>query len=739
MRRMRLLFATLVAVASVALVPAMSATTVHFVGAGSSAEFQGFEVAAINDLAVKVAGTTGTVHHWSVKTSNTVGCGGTCTAGVDNRSTGIIPQYGNFWAVWVCNTTTYPCPAGDITDIWAFLSVDTTVGDRLFLAQSVVGGVQVSDFLQLSSTIGATTPNKGNVVSPALLLAGAPANGAAANCPSGQSANCDDTLLPAQVIAALGGTTGVPFTAGMSDVRPEDAKLATNRSLTTNVDTYQATCAAKPCRSWALGYGNSAIGGTTKIGAPILSSAVTGSEANPVQFSLPGYKDPFNTTLTVPSTIKVFPVGEDPIVFVVNRKDTTTGLGYSGASSHKVNGVTTYWAVNVWDQHPYPPNGTPPAPTTRRPLGNLFTGHDCATDNAAFDWPNDGGNRLTTPVTLTNISVWLREPLSGTMNTTEFTEFRRYGTTNGNGPTGNGLPALTSQEQDIDPVGHTSTDNPLNQTCITEPGTRRRGIGTGEVVGSSGPGGVANTTDAIAYTFYSYGNVSAISTSTSYGYLMLDGIDPLFASYDNAAGDAGQPAVNGTGTSYGEVPGCAQNGGGAGTPNCLAKDIWTVTNSAACPSGPNPGCSYPHLRDGTYPAWSELRVICDTAAGHHCTIADDAYGAEALLANMQCDIANSNTGGVPDLLPFQDSASPCANFGNGIPYGYANFVREHYSYELSTGNPNTPPTSTHQSAPQVLFSSFCGSATTTPVSSECGGDAGGWIVPTSSTATGLLQ
>jgi len=741
MTRMKLLFAAVALVASVAFVPAATATTVHFVGAGSSAEFQGFEVAAINDIATTLAGTTGSVHHWSVKTANTVGCGGTCAAGVDNRSTGIIPQYGNLWVVWVCDTNTYPCPAGEITDIWAFLSVDTTVGNRLFLAQSVVGGKQVPDFLQLASTVTSTNPgSNGNVVTPALLDAGAPGNGATANCPSGFSSNCDDALLPAQVASALGGTTGVPFTAGMSDVRPEDAKYATNRILTTNVDTYQATCATKPCRSFSLGYGNSAIGGTTKIGAAINSAAVTGSQANPVQFSLPGYKDPFNTTLTVPTTIKVYPVGEDPIVFVVNRSNTTGGLGFHGTGSHQFSGVGTYWAINVWDQHPYPPNGMPPATTTRRPLGNMFTGHDCANDNAAFDWPNDGGQRITPPTGIQTITVWLREPLSGTMNTTEFTEFRRYGTTNGNGPTGNGQPALTSQEQDIDPVHHTSTDNPLNQTCITEPGVRKRGIGTGEVVGSSGSGGVKNTSDSIAYTFFSYGNVSKLATNTTYGYLMLDGIDPLFDSYNNTLMDAGQPAVSGTGTSYGEVPGCAENGGGAGTPHCLATDIWTATNNSACPSGPNPGCSYPHLRDGTYPAWSELRVICDTAAGHHCTIGDDPYGAEALLANMQCDIANSNPGGVPDLLPFQDSASPCAAFGNGKPYGYANYIREHYSFSaIIGGSLNPTPTSTHQSSPQTVFSSFCGSATTGPVSSECGGDAGGWIVPIGTASTGLLQ
>ncbi len=740
MTRFKLLFAALVVVACVASVPHANAQTgctsapcVHYIGAGSSAMFQGFEVAAVNDIAPLLATGGATIHHWSEKTSNTAGCAGTCAAGVDNRNSAITPQYGNLWVVWVCSSSVSPCPAGGITDVWAYLSVDSTVGDRLFLAQQ--SATQHSASLQLASTIGSTAPD--NAIASTLLTSGAPGNGAAATCASGTSADCDDTTLDAGVIAALGGTTGVPLTAGMTDIRPEDAKYATNRSLGSTVDTRQPgqldACSPSPCRSWSLGYGNSAIGGTSTVGAAILTDAGTGTSAQPVQFGLPGYKDPISTTLSVPTSIKVIPVGEEPIVFIVNRKNTTGGLGATG---HTYNSVGTYWVINAWDQHPYPPNGAPPATVTRRPLGNLFTGHDCANDNAAFDWPGDGGNRIN-PTTLTNITVWLREPLSGTMNTTEFSEFRRYGTTNGNGPTGNGQPALTSQEQNVDPVANNLSDNPLDQTCITEPGVRRRGIGTGEVVGSSGSAGVLGTEDSIAYTFFSYGNISKLATSTNYGYLMIDGIDPLFDSYDNAAANLGQPAVSGTGDTYGELPTCSEASGS--TQLCRVSSVWTSADPIC---GGATGCSYPHLRDGTYPAWSELRLLCDTVNSTHCLTTSDKYGAEALIAHLQCDIANSSLGGVPDLLPFQDPASPCAAFGNGIPYGDANYVREHYSYELSTGNSNTPPTTTHQAAPNTPFSLFCGTATTgtSPVT-ECGGDAGGWVVKLSAlpVTTGTLQ
>jgi hypothetical protein len=734
------LFVARVLVATIAASTFVSAQVVHYVGAGASAMYQGFEVAAVNDIGpLVVNGGTATIHHWSIKTSHTGGCGGTCAAGVDNRSTAISPQYGNLWVVWVCNTAANPCPAGGVTDIWAYLSIDATVGVRLFLAQQTA--TQHSAFLQLALTIDSTTPD--NAVSPGLLTAGAPGNGATATCPTGFSADCDDSSLDPQVISALGGATGIPITAGMTDIRPEDAKLATNRTLTTSVDTYQTGCAAPPCRSWALGYGNSSIGGTPLVGAPIKSATITGtgSTADPVQFGLPGYKDPFNTTLTVPTSIVVIPVGEAPIVFITNRTNTTSGLGVSGASGHIFNASTdpteTYWVINVWDQHPWPPNGNPPAVTTRRPLGNLFTGHDCATDNAAFDWPADGGNRLNPPAGITNINLWLREPLSGTMNVAEFTEFRRYGTTNGNGPTGNGQPALTSQEQNVDPVNHTATDNPLTQTCITEPGTRYRGIGTTEVAGTSGNGGVLNQADSIAYVQFSFGNVSKLATSTKYGYLTIDGIDPLFDNYNNTSANPGQPAVEGEGTTYGELPACnAQTGKPV---FCKANAVWQNADSIC---GGSTGCSYPHLRDGTYPAWSEERLMCDTVNSTHCTVADDSYGAEALVQHLQFDIHNNNSGGVPDLLPFSDAASGGLSFNP--PFGDVGFVREHYAFELSTGNADTPPTSTHQSAPEVVFASFCGGGSNTPVtgpapSNECGGDAGGWIVAAGSTATGTLQ
>jgi hypothetical protein len=736
MNRLKLLFAVMLCAATAAVAPAAYAQTVHYVGAGSSAMFQGFLVAAANDMPAAIGKAGTTFHHWSAKTSN-VGCGGACGLVRDSRTAGIPDEKGNLWIVWSAT-------GGAATDIWAYISTDSVVGVRAFL-----GGAK----LVLNAAVVGAAPD--NIASPFLLQAGAPGNGAGGTCPVAGQTTCDDTTLAADVITALGGAggAGIAISAGMTDIRPEDAKYATNRALGGNVADTSATgvgCPGAVCRSWSLGYGPGPVATAGIKSGTGTSTAV----ATPVQFALPGFADPITST-TVPNTISTFGVGEAPIIFIVNRSNTAAGhLGQLAA-----DGV--YFARNVWDQHPFPPNGTPPAPTTRRPLGNLFTGHDCGTDNAAFTWPTDTGNRIPAgqpggPIggVVQGIHLFFREPLSGTMNTTEFTEFRIYGTTNGNGPTGNGQPALTSQEQNVDP--NAAGGNPVKGLpCVAGApvpvgGNRTRSIGTGELVnGVSGSGGILNTADSIGYTFFSFSNVANLGTKNvggvltkqpAYGYLMIDGIDPLFDNYQNAFGGAGQPltanpgqpAISGTGTTYGEIPGCATDPANV-LPDCTTLGIW----------GSNP--SYPHLRDGKYPAWSELRMLCDTANAH-CTAATDPGGAEALVQNLQFDIHSNKVGGVPDLLPFSDAGSGALSFNP--PYGDAAFVREHFTFRLSqTGSALfTPPTSTHESNTQVVFQSeTCsggaapGTPVTSPPNAECGGDAGGFIVPAGSTAVQKLQ
>jgi hypothetical protein len=818
MKRMNLFCAALVLAATAAAVPFANAaetkkkaevkphsnvtesTTVHYIGAGSSAMWQGFGIAAYNDLAgsATAASANGICNAGTIQTTagSTATAGNTCTTSHwtvkstaepyayvhDTRSSSIPLEYGNLWVVWVTDTTT-----STVTDVWTYLSVDSTVGVRNYLAVPRA---------KLTVDNAATSYGGGNAISKSFFI----------------DATTDTTLASA-VWTAISGTEGEPLTAGMTDIRPEDAKLATERILGQVPSPYGGdtvpTTADNFIYSFALGYGPGPIGLQIKSAEPGSSAATT-----PVEFALPGGSDPFSSS-TVSTSINVYPVGEEPIVFVANRTNTGTGLGQIIPSQPACGGTPvpgcltsaytsdgSYQYRNVWDQHPFPtqanvfPNLTPASTGycsvganqstaachyTRRPLGNMFSGGDCETDNSAFTWPldpNTQGVRVLPPNgTAEPITLFLREPLSGTYNTTEFSAIRLYGTPGGSsGTNGSGTYESTpyiSQESNV-VIGQSGAD-PLDLQCPAKfggegssiEGFRMRGIGTGEVTngpgGSASGDGVLNTPDSIAYTFFSFGNVSKLAGSVKYGYLMIDGIDPLFTSYDGSGGEPGQPVnFNSLGaTGWGELPTC----GGTGQPVCSTSAIWGSV------------LSYPHLRDGTYPAWSELRMMCDpsdTQTTPRCTPANDPLGAEALVQNLQADIHFDHTGGVPDLLPFSDAATGALSFDP--PYGDVKYIRSHFNLYgpndndnaagqggLPTGNPwqktVLPGTSTHQGGNSALTGSSSdptiyidfstencstgsnpgGTPVNGPPTAECGGDAGGFIYPTGTTTTGNLH
>jgi hypothetical protein len=795
MKKFGLVFAAVLAVAIVAGAPSANAQTVHYIGAGSSAMFQGFGVAAVNDLGNSIAtgtaaapynycasgsGNTCTVNHWSAASGSSI------AGATDSRAAGIPTEFGNIWVAWVnCTGTSCPSYTGTdgATEVWTYLSIDSTVGVRNFLGRNSLGNPST-----LTLTAAAETTNGANEINPALFIA--PWNVSEAS----------DGGLQGDVYTALSGAF---LTAGMTDIRPEDALYATYRILgdcpAAGCGNSSPTPPSNPCSpsdvgvpgvpaplcatttfsepyfySFSLGYGGLPGPGTQILEAVMPGGGASGTaKTTPVGFALPGFKDPFNPTVTVPTTIEVFPVGETPIVMLVNRGNAN-GFGQiigsfpKCAASGPWNTVCTenaafntddsYYVRNVWDQHPYPPVASTfpstTAPTvgycatnptsafchiTRRPLGNLFAGNLCEGRNTAFSWPLDPaleGARTTVPNgTDFPINVVLREPLSGTYNTFEFDEVRRFGAPSGNQTKSGstfGKPPYISQESNIEQNESAKADtNPLALTCVAgfedtdKEGLRYRAIGTGDVVKD-----VKANEDTIGYAFFSFGNVSSIATSETYGYLMIDGIDPLFADYENNAGNPGQPASPSSPKTWGELPACTPNG----TPDCKRNAIWASGNY------------YPHLVDGTYPAWSEVRMICDTASPN-CLASSDAMGAEALVQNLQFDIHNNNPGGSPDLLPFSDAASGALSFNP--PYGDVAFIRDHFSYLQAddTQNYNNGPNAAYNNANQQTTHQALLNATSTslglsaavcsgkvgvngPPSSECGGDAGGFVVAT---------
>ena len=451
MRSIKAITGTLVLATCAALVPSASAQTLQVLTAGSSAQFGPFAVAAY--ALAKNGGAT--AHHYTVKSGTCVSGSTTCYASVlDTRtvSGATIPnEPGNLWVVWSTN------------GIWAYLSVDSTVGVRAF---SAVPRAKLA--LAALAALPVTVPTNYTF----------------------WADNTNDTALTTTVYNALNSKA---FTAANTDIRPEDALFATNHALNT------------------LGYGSVADprtghSGQFLIGNPIKSFFASGV-ANPVSFAIGGGADPFSGTVG-PAQITI-PIGAAPVIFLAST----------------VSGSTTAGATNITSASAsYLFGGTAPS-----------GGTDC---EAALVTGATGA-----------ISPVLREPLSGTMNTVNYTVFV---------PGGHG-----GQETGVS----ATTNNPLDKACGS--GFRYRAIGTGDEVADVD--GHANT---LGYAFFSY---ESTSSGKADKYITLNSIDPINATY-----------------STGALPACP-----------------VVSGQYSCPIAG--GKSFPNLRNGTYKAWSIYRAVTDSA------------------------------------------------------------------------------------------------------------------------------
>lgn len=254
-----------------------------------------------------------------------------------------------------------------------------------------------------------------------------------------------DEPLPSAVYNALNGQA---FNAAMTDIRPEDALFATNRAL-----------AALTANRSGLGYGPGPIGVAIK-------SEFSTKDVVPVGFAMTG-TDPISH-LAARSSYVTTNVGASPVVVFVNKTDTAAG--------HFGSPVFT----NV----------------DRFVLSGILAGQLTRTRDIV---PTLGLPQV-------GIHVLLREPLSGTYNTMEFTVPRS-------------LEVGSSQEIGVTPPG----DNPLNQSYASG-GSRQRVVGTGEMVSEG-----VSLPDSLGYAFWSFGNFA--NAVTSLKYVTVDGVDPIRASY----------------------------------------------------------------------------------------------------------------------------------------------------------------------------------------------------------------
>jgi hypothetical protein len=408
-----------------------------------------------------------------------------------------------------------------------------------------------------------------------------------------------DRTPPTNIQNLFTATSGPLVSAAATDVRPEDGLFAMCRANSKAPATLNN-------QMQGLGYNdNNASGVCAPDSGGTLAelegtdvSDLTGSTAHVLAFAISG-SDPFSGTRIVAGT--TVPAGASPIVFV----------DHVLAADNPLEGVT-----GVTDQQ----------------LQALF-----AKTGAGCNGTTLGGHAG-------DIDAWLREPLSGTYNTTEYNVFA-YPNFSG-----------TSQEAYLNPTS--SGGNPLSQTCPAGGGDRIRGIGTSHVIDK---GTVTDTThDSIAYTFFSYGNVKAASdTSCTPGichYLTLNGIDPIFHLYVSTAGgtklDPGQPN-----TDYGQVPSAADTP--CGSFPCLESKIWKG------------GLSFPNLRSGQYSAWSILRLVSDGTA----------------LANVKNLVAASQIYAAINTPDFVPAVVVAANPGLGFDGDPGlTLLRSHYQQVDNAGN-----------------------------------------------------
>ena len=507
MTRMKSVFAVLLLIAIVRVVPQAHAQTVKVILAGSSAMWQGMALAAYNSGNC-ISGGTAPCFHYTGSNFNLADGRPTVLSGTT------AVDLGNVWVVW--DSAASP-------NVWAYSKVDSGVGDRCYFAQP-------------HCTISLPTlPAPANLISSTLWGDGS-----------------SDSTPPAAVSALLTSGTLQVNTAA-TDIRPEDALFATCRA--------NSKLGGAHDNLGGLGYGVNASGTCPAFGAALANlegsdilSAYPGSTstAHLLAFALTG-KDPFTgTTVPVYSTVSV---GAAPIIFITQR---------TGALKTVTN-------------------------ATDAQLQAAFSGTNC--DATAFG------------VAAADIQVYLREPPSGTMNTTEYTVFR--------------YPAYTGKSQETS----VAAANPLAKAC-TAGGKRYRSIGTGEEVKFVLNSGTNFGTDGIGYTFFSYGNVTSIGDNASYGYLTLNGVDGIFHKYGTTI-DPGQPSVAGELPSAATLPAAC-----AGAFPCAEGKIWSGN------------LSFPNLRNGSYRAWSILRVVSNGAALANATL---------LVSAAQTYAVNT----VPDFVPAQ--------------------------------------------------------------------------------------
>jgi hypothetical protein len=584
-----------------------SGAQIQFLGAGSSAQFNSFAYGIYVGLALNNSGGTGFWTTGSAAFQDT-------RFSTPPQDTGVTVAIG-----WDSNA---------VCNIYGYVNIDSGVGVKDFfaMAKSVAPGKGV--YGAVYGVAGSWTSAVGAKKVPGI-------NDSAATLPiaiqtllTASPAPTSATQIPQPGCGQFGvigtGTIYCFFTAGMTDIRPEDALYATTRALS----SYNTTNGLS-----GLGYNNTTCGavGTTQ-GCGIHDAFNKGKNFNVLSFKLTGTDPVTAAALPVYTTLTT---GAAPLLVLANNSDTSSlglGNGYNGTSSN-------YTFKNI----------------NRNILANVFEGTVSCTGDLL---PGAGGSGQP-------LNVVLREPLSGTYNAFEFTAVRtllgsastavsqhsistKAWMTNDDGgqeydpylELGTLGPAtnFTSSSCTPFPTGSVACGDPYyvpTGTCGSGKAWKARAVGSGEevaaTIGTDNVSGGLTVADGIGYAFWSYQNFAPTATGCQTGvtsgnvtctsylghYLTVDSIDPL---YENA----GTPVDAGGNT----IPGGSYN-----APQCGA--VQNVTSN----SFPCQPIAFPHVQDGSYPLWSQLRFATFANVTNKQVT---PHGAINMLAAAQTEVTDTN-------------------------------------------------------------------------------------------------
>ncbi|HET8924060.1 MAG TPA: hypothetical protein VFN26_13810 [Candidatus Acidoferrum sp.] len=684
---------------------------------GSSGVFATTGLAAITPDPITSAAALCGTNFWSGSSSR--------AAAHDGRNSGIPDEGGNIWVAWDSGTSPMK--------VCTYLSVDSVVGDRMFLEQTGSGNGTLVIQANAKFNVGA---NKVSFAADSCSVSNGTLSFAVdINQPSGNTAtvtphsggsfsdyysNGASVTITGSTVSGFnliydGGTAAghAPTISGITQFDPTQFSIVTTATAPASdvtggaTATVTANCPGVPLAVFNLIAANPHFTmaftdirpedahftfqrATTAITPNDPNTAFMGYSSNPampqgvksafsqaasfgLDFALPGGNDPI-TTVPVPAAT-IADIGAVPIMLIASNRDTTAcGLGNAAFTN-----------------------------ITLQALQAAFRGWTGATQdiNPALIAPNP----CPTP-----LNVIVREPFSGTYNTFEFQGVRsqsggvgRWSQENGNvgypqsnrNSTGtcpawvSALPTATATNPTLPPFATQLTGtcgNPLNiqsanystDSAQAGPyagfgGNRSRAIGTGEMVAVINSTNVTNT---IGYAFYSLGTFGG---KGNVKYVTVDGAEPLWPSHEGTSGSPNTPPSSTDGNPY-----------GTGVfPTCTGKvNLGTFT----CPSGQP---TFTGVLNGSYPFWNIIRAVYYGPTSV-CSAPFTAVSAGCLIQAAQ-DEANPTTGNVRDYVPFVFCANAsCSSTTTGI-----NFFRAHYLVSGVFGHNGNTPTPPCPSTPEA--------------------------------------